>query len=585
MTSILGINAYHPDASACILVDGKLVAAVEEERFTRIKHWAGFPRSSIEYCLQQAGLRLEDVEHIAINRNPLANLGTKVFYSLRHLPAGRQLVERIKNSGEIAGVKKRLVDELGPVDGKWNPRVHNVEHHCSHLASAFYPSPFEKAAVVSVDGFGDFVSTMWAEGQGTDLLIKGKIFFPHSLGLLYLAVTQFLGFNNYGDEFKVMALSAFAENGAPDALKQLVVPGPGGSFKLNLDYFSHHRLRFSMDWNDGRPQIDPVYSRRFMEFCGKPRSADEPLMSLHTSMAAGVQTLYEKQLDRLLAELFRSTDCRCLCLAGGCGQNSVANGKIHVKGPFEKVWVPPVATDAGGSLGAALWVWHMVLGKTERLPMEHAYMGPAYSQSRIDNAVEEYRGLLNKIECRISHFDSKRILCETAARRIAEGKVLGWFQGRMEWGPRALGNRSIVCDPRSATMRSVLNRKIKKRENFRPFAATVLQHALDQWYLHPTESPFMTHVLEIRKDKLPTIPAVSHVDGSGRVQTLNKRQNELFYQLVSSFERLTGVPMVLNTSMNENEPIVRSPEEALKCYLRTAMDCLVIGDCLLERVN
>ncbi len=584
MTAILGINAYHPDASACILIDGKLVAAVEEERFTRIKHWAGFPVLSIRYCLQAAGLRPKDIEHIAVNRNPLANLGSKVFYALRHLPPPGRLFDRLNNSGKINSIKAILDAEFKLDDGQWNPSIHNVEHHCAHLASAFYPSPFEKAAVISVDGFGDFVSTMWAEGRGSDLIVKGKVLFPHSLGLLYLAVTQFLGFHNYGDEFKVMALSAFDEDGFDDRLAKLIQPGTNGGFRLNLEYFIHHRLGFSMNWQDGHPVITPVFSKLFENTFGRSRKAGEPILPRHKAMAAGLQAVYEQRLDELLLKLHHSSGCRVLCLAGGCGQNSVANGKLHVKGPFEQVWVPPASTDAGGAVGAALWVWHKVLGNEDRDVMEHAYWGPEYGPEEIGGVVAEYHTLLEKSGCRISFFNSKETLCRRSASLIAGGKVLGWFQGRQEFGPRALGNRSIICDPRNSEIPSILNSKVKKRESFRPFAATVLKHATGRWYSHPVETPFMTHVLRIRSDRIAKLAAVGHVDGSGRVQTLEKKQNPLFYQLIASFERLTGLPLVLNTSMNENEPIVTTPQEAIDCFLRTEMDCLAIGDYLLERV-
>lgn len=583
MSVILGINAYHPDASACILVDGRLIAAVEEERFTRIKHWCGFPYLSISYCLQAAGLELKDIEHIAVNRNPLANLKNKIIYALRSLPAGKGLLARAGNSARLSGIKARLVARFGPAGSKWRPRIHFVEHHRAHLASAFFTSPFEEAAVISVDGFGDFVSTMWAKGRGAEIEVKGKVFFPHSLGLLYLAVTQFLGFHGYGDEFKVMALAGFDENGRDDRVEKLVDPGTKGGFELNLEYFAHQRLGFSIQSEEGCPVIGPVFSQFFEDTFGSPRKAGDPILPRHKAMAAGLQAVYEQLLDHLLVKLHGVTGCGVLCLAGGCGQNSVANGKIHLKGPFEKVWVPPAATDAGGALGAALWVWHKVLGNRKRRLLEHAYWGPGYDKVEIGKIVEGYSPRLERIGCRVSVFEKEIDLCPEAAMRIYEGKVLGWFQGRQEFGPRALGNRSIVCDPRDPKMADNLNQKIKKRESFRPFAATVLEHAVGDWYKCPSKSPFMSHVFKIRDDKLAELAAVGHVDGSGRVQTLARHQNSLFYGLIESFERLSGLPLVLNTSMNENEPIVNTPQEAMDCFLRTEMDCLAIGNYLLER--
>jgi carbamoyltransferase len=580
---ILGLNAYHGDSSACLVVDGRLAAAAEEERFTRVKHWAGLPVRAISYCLQEAGVRLEDVDHIAANRDPRANLGRKVLFALAKRPSFASIRDRIRNAGKVRDIKTVMSRELGVESSRITARMHNVEHHIAHLASSFFVSPFDSAAVVSVDGFGDFVSTMWGRGSGSRITIGDQVTFPHSLGIFYLAVTQYLGFTDYGDEYKVMGLAPYGKPTELDAMRRIVKLKPGGRFELKLDYFLHHSKGVSMTWNDGEPKIGGLYSDKLVRVFGPPRKKDEPLNEHHKNIAASLQEMYEEAFFHLLDHVYHETRDPRLCLAGGCAMNSVANGKVFERSDFKELYIQPAAGDSGGAIGAAFSVWSRVSGKARSFIMEHAYWGPEFGNEEIGELLRTKSGELREEKCAIERIDDEFELCRRTAERIAEGKVIGWFQGRMEWGPRALGNRSIVCDPRRADMKDILNLKIKRRESFRPFAPSVLREAVGEWFETDYDVPFMLQVYQIRADKRPLIPAVTHVNGSGRLQTVTESQNPRYYRLIKAFEKIAGVPAVLNTSFNENEPVVCAPREALDCFLRTRMDVLVLGDCYIER--
>jgi carbamoyltransferase len=412
-----------------------------------------------------------------------------------------------------------------------------------------------------------------------------QVYFPHSLGLYYLAFTQFLGFPRYGDEYKVMGLSAY---GKPSLLKQMgdvIRLKENGTFRLNLDYFIHHSDGVTMTWDGGEPQMGTVYSKKMEETFGPARRQDEPVDDRHKDIAASLQARYEECFFHILDHLHKATGSTRLALAGGCGMNSLANGKIFERSPFREVFIQPAAGDAGGALGAALAV-HFESAGNGRLPlMEHAYLGPHYSEDYIARLLEKTPELSGGGGgFRVRRFDDDGELCGQVAERIEQGLVTGWFQGRMEWGPRALGNRSIVVDPRRPDMKDILNAKIKRRESFRPFAPSVLREAVGEYFETDADVPFMQQVFRIRPEKHVIIPAVTHVDGTGRLQTVTETQNPLYYRLIREFGRRTGVPIVLNTSFNENEPIVNRPEEALDCFLRTKMDVLVLGRTMIERV-
>ena len=580
MSIILGINAFHGDSSACIVRDGELVNAAEEERFRRIKHWAGFPSEAIKWCLQDAGIKLADVGHIAVNQDSKANIGKKVAYTLLKRPDLSLVLDRIRNKRERDGIDVHLAKAF-PND-TFNGKTHAVEHHIAHLSSAFHVSPFSEAVVVSVDGFGDFASAAWGYGRGTQIEVDDRVYFPHSLGTFYQALTQYLGFPNYGDEYKAMGLAPYGEPHFLPEMRKIVELLDDGSFRLNLSYFRHAREKIEYEWENGSPSVGTLFAPALETLLGKARSSDEPLEQKHKDIARSIQAMYEEAFFHLLNALHRKHGGSAICIAGGCGMNSVANGKITLRTPFKEVYVQSAAGDAGGAIGAAYSVWH-ALGGVRGPAMNHAYLGPGYDDATIGALLEKHRDAIASAGCRVRYVSDEAELCVETASAIVEGKVIGWFQGRMEWGPRALGNRSILGDPRRADMKDILNLKIKRRESFRPFAPSVLREAVPEWFELDGDVPFMMQVYPIRAEKRALIPAVTHVDGSGRLQTVDQNTNPRYYRLIEAFKALTGVPMVLNTSFNENEPVVCQPSEALDCFLRTKMDVLVIGFWLLNR--
>ena len=578
--NILGINAYHGDVSAVIVRDGELVAAAEEERFRRIKHIGGFPREAIHACLEIAGLRPDQIDHVGVSRNPRAHLARKGWYALRHRPKGGMLSDRAANYRQVGAIPHTLTQTLGLAPGQ-QPRIHWVEHHPAHLASTFFVSPFEQAAVCAIDGFGDFVSTSWAVGNRSHLEVLQRTYFPHSLGVLYLAITQYLGFMKFGDEFKVMGLAPYGQPEFVPQLRRLLRLLPGGRFELNLEYFTHWSGGAGMTWDDGEPTLGRVFSSKLEQELGPTRRADEPVTPRHEAIAASLQAVFEEAAFHVLNGLQERTGQKNLCLAGGCAMNSVANGKIRDRTKFTDVFIQPASGDNGTALGAAYWVWNQVLGKPRGFVMRHGYWGPQFEPSAIRAAIDARAGDLGG--CQVRTIDDDLARADWTAARIEEGLVVGWFQGRMEWGARALGNRSIVADPRRADMRDIINTKIKFREKFRPFAPSVLEEAHGRYFAGSVADPFMLQVYPIRPEMRSAIPAVTHVDGSGRLQTVNRESNPRYWELIRAFEARTGVPIVLNTSFNENEPIVLQPAEALDCFLRTRMDVLVLGSTVVTK--
>jgi carbamoyltransferase len=576
---ILGLNAHHADAAACLLRAGELVAAAEEERFGRIKHWAGFPSQAIAYCLREAKLDLGDVTHVAVNRSARANFFRKLGYVLAGRPSPRLLAAKLKNRKQVA----RIADELAALPGRpFAGRIAHIEHHRAHLASAFYASPFAEGVAVSVDGFGDFASAAWGAASGTALSLDGRILFPHSLGVFYQAMTQYLGFPNYGDEYKLMGLAAYGGPSRRAAVERLVMLCDGGGFALDLKYFRHHTDDISYEWPGGAPVFGPLYSPALVDALGPPRAPDDPIDERHRDLAWATQSVYEDAFFHLLQSLRRRYGQAALALAGGCAYNSVANGKILDRTGFTQLYVQPAAGDAGGALGAAYAVWHR--NGPRAAAMTHAYWGPSFADAELGAILNERRDTIAAAGCTLRRFDDEAELIDAAACAIADGLVVGWFAGRMEWGPRALGNRSILADPRRADIRDVLNAKIKRRESFRPFAPSVLREAAADWFERDVDAPFMLEVVAVRPERRDKIPAVTHVDGTGRLQTVARAANPRFHALIAAFCKLTDVPMVLNTSFNENEPVVCDPKEALGCFLRTNMDVLVLGNYWLRRL-
>ncbi len=569
---ILGINAYHGDASAAIVVDGKLVAAVEEERFTRVKHTAGFPAQAVRYCLDTAGVSIGEVDHIAVPRNPRARLVRKLLYAAR-LP--RFAADRVRALGRFGRIKEDLARVLEVDAEHIRAQVHRIEHHRAHLASSFFVSPFEKAALLSLDGLGDFASGMWGVGEGNKMRILGSVSFPHSIGMYYTALTQYLGFWKFGDEYKVMGLAAYGEPEYLDEFRQMLQTNGRIGYKMDLRYFVHHTEGPTMTWESGSPKLGRLFSDYMEARLGPARPAQAEIETRHENIAATLQKRLEEVVFYLWNALHRQVPERALAYAGGVAFNCVANGQIFDVTPFEDIYIHAAAGDAGLAVGAAFYVWHQILDQPREFVMEHAYWGPEFSNAEIRQTLERH-GLAYR------ELDEDALVKETA-QHIADGKVVGWYQGRAEWGPRALGNRSIVVDPRRHDMRDILNMRIKHREPFRPFAPSILEEYTGEWFEQDYPSPFMLMTYKVRPEKRDLIPAPTHVDGTGRLQTVSKRTNPRYWKLIDAFRQLTGVPLVLNTSFNENEPIVCTPDEAVQTFLRTKMDVLVMGNYIVVR--
>jgi carbamoyltransferase len=569
--NILGVTSFIHTSSAALLCDGEIVAAADEERFTRVKHTGVFPERAIRFCLDQAGLSLAQLDHLAFYWHPFRAIGPRLLQVARNLPHSLAFFQPQAPGGPavrgdfgawlgMVGVAGRLARALG---GPRRFRRHYVEHHLAHAASCYYPSPWDDALVLSLDGTGEWTTTLLARGRGARIEKLLEVAYPHSLGVLYGAATQYLGYRVYQDEWKIMGLAAYGRPQYADQVRRLVQPAGDGTFRLDLRYFSF-QLADKKTW----------YGPRFQELFGPPRGPDEPIDSERCAdLAASFQLVTEEIALGLVRHLLRiGGGSRRLCLAGGVALNSVLNGKILSETEVEDLFVQPAANDPGAGLGAALYVHHALLGGRRCGPMRHAYLGPEFGPERQRSALAA-AGLRYR-EC-------AQIERETAAL-IAAGKVVGWYQGRMEYGPRALGNRSILADPRRAEMKDVVNAKVKFRERFRPFAPSILVERVGEYFEGGRPAPFMIVVLPVRPERRASIPAVTHADGSGRLQTVERETNPRYYRLIEEFERLTGVPVIMNTSFNvQGEPIVCTPEQAVACYLGSGLDALVVGDYLV----
>lgn len=585
MTIILGINAFHGDSSAALLVDGKLAFAIEEERLSRVKHCAGFPLLAIKEVLRLADVAPDEIDHIAVGRDPTANLHQKALFAAQQASGGQLMStakDRLGNAARIRAIPDLVCQALGVNRSDINAKFWNVEHHLAHLASAFFASPFDHAAVVSLDGFGDFVSTKWGVGKDNKLTVQGQVMFPSSLGIFYTAVTQWLGFPKYGDEGKVMGLAPYGKPHHMDKMRDMVKLTADGGFELNLKYFRHASEGVEMTWDQGRPTIGILYSDAMIEALGQPREPGGAYTDYVHDIASSLQFMLEEAYWHILNAHHQRTGVTALCLAGGVALNSVANGKVFDNTPFTDVFVQPAAGDNGTSLGAALWVWNQELGKPRTWEMDHAYTGPRFTMKQVRETLEQFHGELTDIT--VEELPDLELFDRTA-QAVSEGLVVGWYQGAMEFGPRALGNRSIVADPRRAEMKDILNSRIKHREAFRPFAPSVLTERTADYFEEDYPSPAMLMVYPVRPDKRSVVPAITHVDGSGRLQTVDRDTNPRYHGLIEAFERRTGVGLVLNTSFNEDEPIVCTPADALRCFLKTRMDVLVLENAFLRRKN
>lgn len=572
---ILGLNAYHADSSAAIFKDGHLIAATEEERFRRIKHWAGFPTEAIRFCLQEAGISLNDVNFICIGRDPWAKWPQKLGFLFFNPSAGFSLLrDRLQNRGQVRGLESEFVTNFG-INAKFiQSKICYIEHHRSHLASAFFASPFQEAAVLSIDGSGDFSTTMLAVGRGNQLQVLDSVNFPVSVGMFYTAFTQFLGFPHYGDEYKVMGLAPYGQPVYAEQVLKLIEFKENGLFDWNADYFVPvHQIQLRYD--EHIPTVSRLYGKTFTKLFGPPRDPSEPLTQQHKDLASSVQKVCEDLILHIIQHLHQRTGLTNLCLAGGVAQNSVANGKILSNSGFKNLYIPSAGHDAGISMGSALYQYNHVLGMERGPAVYSAYTGSKFTNEAIEAMLQEQGLTYQRLE--------DKELYERIVDLLVSPGVVGWFNGRAEFGPRALGARSILADPRNPQAKELLNAKIKRRESFRPFAPSILKEYVSDYFERVEDVPFMEKVFPIKESKRAEIPAVTHVDGTGRLQTVDSQVSPRYYALIECFRQRTGTPILLNTSFNENEPIVNSPLEALDCFLRTKMDMLVLENCLIVR--
>jgi carbamoyltransferase len=574
---ILGLNMFHADASAAIVHDGEVVFAIAEERLNRRKHFGGFPALSVKACLDAVGAKISDIDHVAVGQDSDANLAKKVQYALANPTKILNFIRLRQRKESMRDVCSLLSKALEVDPAQLRFREHHLEHHIAHIASAYYCSPWEKAAGFSYDGSGDFVSTMMARCEGNNIEVLERVFLPHSLGSVYTMICEFIGYNKYGDEGKVMGLAPYGKNkdAYRDVLSKIVAPR-NSAFQLDLSYFKPLGSNAGMQvLPDGTVRLARHFSDRLEELFGEPRSPHAEITQRDMDLAFALQQRFEEIFFHLLNHLHQQVPCDNLAMAGGCALNSVANGKLFDETPFRHTYIQPAAGDEGLAIGAALHTYHSVLQQPHRHELKNSYLGPEFSDQRIESSLKTAGLDYRKLE--------RAPLLEAVAEQIAAGNVIGWFQGRMEWGPRALGNRSILAHPGLPDMKDVLNARIKHREWFRPFAPSILVEYQQDYFEHDHPSPFMLHVYKIRPEKRKLLCAVNHVDDTGRLQTVAHDENPLYYELISAFQHKTGLPVVLNTSFNENEPIVCTPEEAIDCFQRTRMDVLAIGPFLVTK--
>jgi len=566
---ILGLNMFHADASAAIIDDGKVLFAVAEERLNRKKHFAGFPALAVKACLEAAGARISDLDHVAVGQDSDAHLAKKVQYAVANPTRILNFIKMRQRKEAMRDVRSLLATSLDADASCMKFQEHHVEHHLAHIASAYYCSPWDRAAGFSYDGSGDFVSTMMARCEGNSIEVLERVFLPHSLGSFYTMLCEFIGYKKYGDEGKVMGLAPYGKDTYCEKLRQLIHLRNGG-FQLEMQYFQPLGSNQGMEvLADGSVELARHFSDRMRDLFGEPREPHSEITQRDMDLAFAMQQRFEEVFFHLLNQLYKKVPCQNLAMAGGCALNSVANGKVFTETPFRQTWIQPAAGDEGLAIGAALHTYHSVLNQPRSYELKNSYLGSEFSDSQIEQTLKSCRLKYRKL--------AREQLLETVADQIAAGNVVGWFQGRMEWGPRALGNRSILAHPGLATMKDVLNARIKHREWFRPFAPSILAEHQHEFFEHDHPSPFMLHVYKIRPEKRAELCAVNHVDDTGRLQSVAREENPLYYDLIKTFQKKTGTPVVLNTSFNENEPIVCAPREAIDCFSRTRMDVLAIG--------
>ncbi|MCA9909601.1 MAG: carbamoyltransferase [Anaerolineae bacterium] len=580
MTVILGFNAFHADSAACLVVDGELVGAVAEERLgDRSKHSPEFPANAIRHLLADNGLTLRDVTHVAQARDTRANRAEKIAYVVkRPLEAAGAVVEHLRRDIQTRSTMQQLAEvcDVDPANVRFE--TISVEHHLAHVASAYYLSPFEElTAGFSYDASGDFASMMATRCEGNRIEVLDRVTLPDSLGFFYTALCQFIGFDDFGEEYKVMGLAPYGEDQYGDVMSELVRLDEKHWYRLSNGYFGMHEGGASGAVDEHkRIVMGRLYTERLRDMLGEPRMRKDPLTQREKNIARSTQMRFEEAAIHCMKKLHGLVPTERVAMAGGCALNGVANARILRETSFTTPYLQAAASDDGTCMGAAFWVWHNVLGQSKRFHMKHAFWGPGYSDERMRAVAEASHHSLKA--CR-----DENELVELAAGMIADGLVVGWYQGRSEWGPRALGNRSILANPTLQGMKDTINTKIKRRESFRPFAPSVLKEEVATYFEQAVDSPFMMHVVKIRPEWRDRIPAITHVDGTGRLQTVEHENNPLYYRLIDAFRRRTGVGLLLNTSFNENEPVVDTPEQAFDCFARTDMDALCLGRYVLVK--
>jgi carbamoyltransferase len=579
MTAILGLNVNHPDASAALILDGKVVAAVAEERFgKRIKHDPSFPAQAIRAVLSIGGISAKELDFIAIPRDTAQNRAAKISYVLSHpLTGGKAALEHMRRANVDLSTSAKVAEACAAAPETVRARVVNVEHHLSHIASSYYCSPFESVtAGFSYDGSGDFTSAMAARCEGTRIEILDRVLLPDSLGFFYSACCQFIGFDDFGEEYKVMGLAPYGNDSFVDVMRQLIETPSDGWFRLAKGYFGMHGGGDIGTMGDGnRMAMLRLTTEKWRDRLGAPRQRGEELTQRGKDIARSCQVRFEEVALHCFKKLHNLVPSAQVAYAGGCALNGVMNARLLRDTPFEQPYMQPASSDDGLCVGAGLWAWHNVAGGRERFHMNHAYWGPAHSDDAMRRAAESARTPMREL--------AMESVPKAVASLLHAGLVVGWYQGRAEWGPRALGNRSILADPTRTDMKDVINAKIKRRENFRPFAPSILQPAVTTYFEQEVFSPFMMHVVKLRPEWRERLPAITHVDGTGRLQSIERDTNPLYYELIDCFGRLSGIPIVLNTSFNENEPIVDTPEQAMSCFLRTGLDAICLGRYLLVK--
>ena len=574
MTIVLGLNAFHADTSACLIMNGNIVAAIEEERISRKKHSSNFPINAINECLKIGNISFKDITDISINSDPSKNLHIKFLHFVKNFEfkkINNLFTNRLVNKFNL----KKILNDNFELNN--NLKINNVEHHLAHISSGFYASGFDKAIGLSIDGSGDFSSLVVAECHLNKVTIKKRFYFPHSLGLFYQGMTQLIGFNKYGDEYKLMGLAPYGKPIFKDKIKKKLFTKTDDLFRLNLEYFNHHRLNFKYDISENI-NIGKILSNDFQEFLKEEKLDNKKIDEFKQNISSSTQKIFEEYFQKILEYLKKLNFSKNIIYAGGCALNSSANNILLNDNFFHKIFIPFAPADNGGAIGSSIYTYSKTGNKINNV--QSPYLGNNFDNHSIEKSLEYY---VNKFNLRIEKFTNFNQLCEKAVNELTNNGVIGWFQGKMEFGPRALGNRSILADPRKEIMKEIINKKIKRRENFRPFAPSVLKEYQNEWFSENFDNIYMSSVMKAKFDKIKLIPAVVHVDGTSRVQTVTKENNYKFHNLIKKFYEKTNVPMLLNTSFNENEPIVRKPEEAIKCLLRTDMDSLFINDYLIKK--